>query len=633
MHAIDTEYVANAPGSIPPLVSVGIAGTSGCRLFHQSDPDAPDAIRDIFRDRVAFAMAPTDIVEIWSRWPALLGEIITALDGDRVVDVLTNEKLIDIAEGEYRKRGRYGLAAVAYRRAGIELAKGDDTFRMHYGTLLHVPVALWPAAATQYALDDPAATFAVWAAQEAFREANRAPGIDVLADAHRQVRAHLVLFLQTLRGIHTDPVAVAALAHRLDTEIARLEQRCIANGLARIGGTKAAPRVVRNTKVAAKLIEDIAISTGQIVPLTEKGKVSLAEEALNELHIPSGHPLDDYRKLGSIKTLRSGWVEPLSHPLVRTHYDECVSSGRTSSSGFDDGHTWEPCSRNLQNFPKEHTLEKLGIGDADFRGCLVPRPGYAFVISDFSALELVTLAQVQLDWFGRSALADALRDPKRGDPHGEFGAEMLGVPYPADSRLPPGPGEFNKKLKAHKDARQGAKAFNFGKPGGMGAKRFIAHARDDYGVDLTPQEERRLTASWQRKWPEMKLFFDRVSEMEDRHGYITISDNRSGRIRGRMRFPDGCNTNFQGRGADVAKAAMWLIFLACIGFGEGGASNPLYGCALVLFVHDENVLEAPIDRAPAALAEQERLMKLAALQFCPDVPIGVESTISDRYSK
>lgn len=254
---------------------------------------------------------------------------------------------------------------------------------------------------------------------------------------------------------------------------------------------------------------------------------------------------------------------------------------------------------------------------------------HVFIISDWSAAELVALAQVQIDLFGRSALGDMLREGR--DPHGEFAASMLGIPVE----------QFDKRIPEHKNARQAAKPWNFGKPGGMGQKRFIAFALSDYGVVLTPEEERAHTARWHAMFPEMQMFFDYVSSLEGHDGYITIVQPRSGRIRGRLRYPDACNTHFQGLAADAAKLALWWLWRAGV-----DPSSPLFGGLPVvradgnvpltgqcLFVHDENVTAVRREVAEAAKAEQERIMVAAFAHWCPDVPIKVESTIAERYTK
>jgi hypothetical protein len=612
-YAIDTEYtLTNASEPVGRLVCVSIAGPSGCGLFHANDPQAREICRLALAHGVAFANAPADITVIWRRWPDLLPEIIDAYENDRVVDVLTSEKLIDIAEGEHFRRGGYSLAAVARRRGGIELAKAD-TWRLYYEQLLPFPVASWPADARDYAIKDAAATFVVDCEQQTKRAYYRPFGFDLLEDAPRQARAHLALYMQSLYGIRTDPDQVGRVSARLDAEIANLSDECIRAGLARWKGV-AVPVLSRNKKAAAAMLEDFAATTGQAVRRTEPtaghpaGQVQLSEEALESLSLPAGHPLDAYRRLGAAQTQRTGWIGPLSHPggRIYTRYDELVESGRTSSSGFDDD--WRsPCSRNLQNFPQ----------DGGYRECLVPDEGHALIGSDLGAAELVSLAQVQLDWFGQSALADAMRAGR--DPHGEFAARLLAIDY----------ADFDEAGNPeHKRLRKLAKPWNFGKPGGMGAKRFIAWARTQYGVVVSIEEERHYTKLWHQQWPQMRPYFDRVSAMEGPGGRITLVQPRSGRIRGGMRFPDACNTNFQGLAADGAKEGLWRLFVATL-----TPSSALFGARQLLFVHDENVTQARLERAQEARAEQDRIMIAAFARWCPDVPVKVKSTITDCYQK
>lgn len=246
-----------------------------------------------------------------------------------------------------------------------------------------------------------------------------------------------------------------------------------------------------------------------------------------------------------------------------------------------------------------------------------------FVSSDFGALELVTFAQTQLDMFGRSALAEVLR---RGlDPHRAFACEhILKIPYDA----------FDKKIKAHADARQLSKCWNFGKPGAMGEARFIEWAWTTYDVLVTPAENKRIDAVWHAAFPEVRMFWDKIKRtmqtgVDDKGRPVyTVVQPRSSRIRGGCGFPDAANTHFQGLGADVAKHAAWELLNAGL-----DPSSPMAGCYQVMFEHDAYVTVSPIERAPAVLAEQERIMIAASAYYCPDVPMKVESTIAERYAK
>lgn len=662
--ALDTEFVpATADEPIGRLVCVSLANDHGVDLLHADDPQTPARIVAAFAEGVVLTMAPVDVVTIGHRFPFLWPVMLDAYERGDVYDVATREKAIDIAEGEHFRRGVYSLGAIAYRRAGIELDKSGDTWRMHYGELLPWPVAQWPEAARRYALLDAVATWRAFQEQAAW--ASRV-SIDVLGPCIHHARAHLNLYRQTVRGMHTDPAWVERLDERLAAEMETLRAIAFAAGLARYKHKVKRPSpIVRTKKAAQAMMLDLAASDPTVrVTYTKPtdsnpdGQVSLSQEALEEAGFRPGefvdvpghghvlvdaivwerlqahlgdawdpaaayplvaqaspvHPLESYRLLGSVQSRRTKVVPVLRHPVVRTRYDECVESARTSSSGFDEDSAW--VGTNLQNQERDNRV----------RGCLVPRPGHVFGISDFSMLELVTLAQVEIDVCGRSALADAINEGI--DVHAQFGADMLGIPFE----------DFDKNHPPHKLARQGGKAWNFGKPGGMGRKRFIAWARKTYKVEVTEAEEREHTHRWHARYPEHEQFFAHVRRFEGppykyrngrRVGTYTIVVPRCGHVRGGMDFPDACNTHFQTLGAFVAKRALWLLLRA-----EFDPSSPLFGCPQVLFVHDENVTEIPktVDVA-AAVAEQERLMAEAARYFCPDVRQGVESIIAERYKK
>lgn len=604
MHAIDTEYEV-APVPVPRLVCVSIAGPAGCGVYHQSDPNALEVVRFALRTGWIGHTVPADIMAVGRRWPELWPEILDAFDNDRVIDVGSCDKLIVYAEGAFEKK--FSLAAITMRRLGIELAKGADTWRLRYGELLDVPIAYWPAEATEYALKDPAVTYAAHIKQRQWGE--------VLAPATSIARKHLALWRQALTGMAVDPHAVAKLEARLDEEIRRHTATCLKHGLARPKNKKPGAAIQRSESKAREMFEALGIPLKRTnpSPTHPHGQISLGEDALKAAAIPPGHPLDAYRRLGSRQSQRTKFITPRRGPVVYTKYDELKITGRTGSAGYDDDDWRGACSDNLQNQPKEEDENKVPI----FRVCHVPRPGRKYVVSDWGGAELVTLAQIQLDWFGRSRLADVLREGR--NPHDELACTILDIDR----------SRFDKNNPEHKRARQLAKAPNFGYPGGLGAKRFIDYAaKEPYNLVISEAEAKRLKAQWLETWPEMKLYFEYITSLEDREGLITIKGPRFGIIRGGARFTEACNFPFQGLAAAAAGTALWWLFRA--GFEP---TSPMFDAYQVLFVHDENVTEAPEDRAELVLAEQERLMIEAFRQWCPDVPIKVESSIADRYSK
>ncbi len=627
MIALDTEYTPiTAANPIPRLAAVSFSDDTGSVLYAAHDPRLLGAVVRAFKRGVVLHTAPVDVFVLWAHFGHSMWPIIReAYEAGRVWDVATAEKKINYAAGI--KENAYSLAALAYRRLGLVMDKGEDTDRMHYGRWIGIDTDQWPESAVRYAKLDAIATWLIYKQQRA--------QMDVLASLPYEAMAHLTWYAQTLRGIRTDQRQVDRVEARLTAEIERLGQLCIDHGLARLKWKRKRPSPIVKSEInARKMLADLAKADPRVrLSYTETGLVSIAAKALEEAGIPElvacacdrgqlhndwytpdcprcsntgqvAHPLRDYAALDSAQTMRTSWIRKLRAPVIRTRYGETVESGRTSSK--EPGDPW--IGRNLQNFPK--------VGG--FRECLVPRPGYEFVQDDFGSLELVALAQVQLDYFGRSALAEVLRAGR--DPHAEFACKLLKID----------PSQFDKEIKEHAEARNLAKCWNFGKPGGMGQDTFIKWCKATYGVVVTPAEEKRYTAEWLATFPEMQMFFDKVRSLGQgsRRNRTYRIRFRSGHVRGGMWYPDACNTHFQNLGAWIAKRAAWLLFVA-----RWDPTSPLYGCNQVLFVHDEFLTEAPLGRGEAAQAEQRRLMIQAANECCPDVPMTVDGYIGLRYKK
>lgn len=606
--ALDTETTLFSNSEpVPRLVSVAMASPAGVSLWpaHRVDWSAVEAA---LAEGVIMANAPFDVTVLLRARPELLPAVLDAYEGDRVYDVITRDKMLDAAEGVREPGRRYNLGALAERRAGLQVDKSDP-WRKRYAELLGLELEAWPDEARRYALHDAVATYAVWAAQE--RDAG-----DVFRNAGLQARGHLCLYLQTLRGLRTDPAAVAELDARLASQIVECERQLVAAGLARVGGTRKAPRIVRDTKAAMALVREYAESTGAEVIETKRG-ASLAEEQLEELDLPAGHPLEAYQRLGSRKSLRKK-AAVFTRPLVRTRYDEFKVTGRTGSSspqGKKDLAKVPPddwVGTNLQNLPRGEDPAKVPYAVYGFRECLVPRHGMRFLVNDFSAAELVTLAQVCLDWFGHSVLAEIMRDPTR-DAHREMAASIIGATVD----------------RVTKDDRQLAKAANFGFPGGLGPTRFVAFAKNSYGVTLTESRARSVKEIWRETLPEMRDYHERIGlGCVDIDGTYHVVVPRSGLVRGGCSFNEACNFPFQSLAATAAKQAMWDLWRAQLDH-----RSALYGSHQVLFVHDEIVLETPEDRADEALAEQSRIMIAAFAKWCPDVPVRTEGHVLERYTK
>ncbi len=177
-----------------------------------------------------------------------------------------------------------------------------------------------------------------------------------------------------------------------------------------------------------------------------------------------------------------------------------------------------------------------------------------------------------------------------------------------------------KRLDDVKVFRQAAKAANFGFPGGLGPETFTQFAKG-YGVDLSIDEAAELRRTWHRAWPEMRDYFNFINGLlDDGTGYIV--QPISHRYRGGVSYTQCCNSFFQQRTADGAKAACWEVTRRQ--FTE--RASALYGTHLVNFVHDELILEVPISRCHEVGVELRQVMIEQFQHFHPRMAKAVNAS-------
>ena len=93
----------------------------------------------------------------------------------------------------------------------------------------------------------------------------------------------------------------------------------------------------------------------------------------------------------------------------------------------------------------------------------------------------------------------------------------------------------------------------------------------------------------------------------------------TGRKRGNTKFCAEKNTPFQGLAADGAKLSLYEL--------------DKKGFKIVGFVHDEIITEVDKEDAEELLVIQEKIMIDNMKKVVPDIKIGVESQISNVYTK
>lgn len=623
MIAWDTETFLIAPTLLAPqLVCVSWArpdGSSG--LVHHKR--AESFIEGILREPMVGANIPFDLGVVGQKWPHFMPLIFDALDADDVFDVQTTEKLLDIARGSYRwdeddegnvTRVGYTLKRLTKKWLGIELEK--DEFRMRYHDFHHLPLHKWPKGARKYAIDDAISTLGVWQKQQPLAG-------KYCADQHAQVRAHWALHLMSAWGIKTDQAAVKRLEKRVTEEIESIVDELVDEGLVRSDRSRdtkfAKNRMFQLVMQEKEDTIDLAFITKTGIDLLKEGAladpiaaanmgfISLSQEACQLIDDPVLLKYSRYTQLQNllrkdVQELSAGTIVP-----IQSYFEVLMESGRTSSS-----------RPNVQNLRREPGV----------RECFIPRDGCVFVAADFSSAELVSLAQICIDLFGKSQLANALNGGL--DPHLWMAAHIIGITYEEALR------RYKEEDEAIIEARQMAKAANFGFPGGLGIKRFVAYAKA-MKVDLTHDFAGRLKRMWLETWPEMKWYFEWMNRdfdndgnrKRDSEGWSWFTQPRSGRIRGKMSYTQACNTPFQGMSADGAKAAMVEVTRQQWCEPE----SALYGSALINFVHDELIAECWEEDAHDVAMAMCDIMKTEYNKFTPDVPVKVDPVVMRYWSK
>ena len=156
-----------------------------------------------------------------------------------------------------------------------------------------------------------------------------------------------------------------------------------------------------------------------------------------------------------------------------------------------------------------------------------------------------------------------------------------------------------------------------------------------YGLRIDMQDAARIHATWMQAWPEVEGFFAfvRGCTVPDSGGELYyVNHHREGRIRNKCRYTAACNSHFQGLAAAGAKAALWR--LCCEQHDPRAAGDsPLYGTHLAAFIHDEIIIECPIDRVHEAAQRLRTVMVEEFNRFVPDCPTDAEPVAMLRWSK
>ena len=594
-----------------------VLADDGCALLHEwlDDPSTY-----LVSHQVDF-----DIAVCMAHDPTLIEPFFKALRAGRIHDTKVREKIINLAFGDLDfKLGAYGktmklkysLAELVMEYFKVDISatkKGPDIWRLRYAELDGVPVHKWPEDAVSYAFDDAKWTWEVHREQARPRETDVGPiagkGIiqafpkEHVQDEVHQVQAMVALHLMSCWGMRTDKPHVDRFASELAAEVEKLEKG--KKGLVKTGILQWDAKKEKYKKDTAILKQYVTDAYDGDPPMTPAGNVKTDKETIEAV---DDKMLSRYVEWNHLQHLNNTYIPVLIRGTkvpLNPRYDTIRETGRTSC--------WNP---NIQNQPR--------VGDV--RTSYVPRPGYYYIDIDYDTFELRSFAQVALNMFGWSKMADAL-NAGHDDLHLELATEMLpyDYAYARDARA----GKHGKKVADEVDnARDLTKVIHFGRPGGLVPKSFPAYAAS-YNVECDLEMAEYLWEISDNRWPEIPLYLDTISNYCGFGGEYTLIMHWTGLQRGRTYYTSACNCAWQALAAAAAKLALFNLAEECY----TNRRSPLWNCRPVAFIHDQVLIEAPIDRAPDAAWRATEIMIESAQVPMPDVPIQATPALTDRWYK
>lgn len=622
-----------------------------------------------------------DIV-LHMRWhPWSIPAWIRALDEGRVHDTMIREQLGHLEQhGGIGYPYRCSLTMLEQKYLGIDRSdqkKGEDIWRLRYGTLDGVPFDQWPAEAKQYALDDAVNTHRVFMAQGGVEGAY--PTEDL------QNRAAVALQAISAWGFYVNQDHVTSQRDKLVTDMAELEKSFANLGITGSGSKKKMADLVLAGwyKVHCDELYQHALVGGITIDWQKLAEACPSPQ--NIKHWLGHHSQFAYQQMpgwcyDAQQWNPPGWIDQVTKRLSEVPYSKTgpktgedeikpileyipalkdraewkhkekmlgtyirpFLGNRTANSRFQ---TVVTTGRTAATDPPMQTIPRFNKKrpEEQFRKNCRARPGCLLGTVDYSGLELATLAATILARYGKSKMADMINDDY--DLHCFTASGIVSIPY--EQIL------ANKKQPEMAENRQGAKAANFGLPGGLGPKAFQAYlAAKPYYIVKSFGEVKQIINGYRKQWPEVVTYLsDAADAVDNSDGRRATSCNNSGRKKANCTYTEYANYPFQSLAADGCKAAMWEIFkqqmlgwfwtegsaeIQAIGasygsYGSAYSGNPLRRSHLVNMVHDELVCEHPQDLAEEAYKLQTDIMVSVMRQYTVGVNTKVEGELGVEW--
>lgn len=343
-----------------------------------------------------------------------------------------------------------------------------------------------------------------------------------------------------------------------------------------------------------------------IIETTPTGAASTKESVL--LRLQHEHKIAElileYRKWAKYKsTYLDGWAALMDKDgRLHANYKICGTVTGRLSSGKETGDKGR--GLNAQQIPR----------DSFIRGILGAPPGWLFVEADFSQAEL----RIAAHYSGDRTMQRYFR--MGHDIHLATAIKVTGLP--AD--------------RIDKETRKKAKAVNFGFLFGMGAKKFVEYARDNYGVVVTLEEAEEIRDAFFREYSSLKKWHERQRRLARNYGQV---QSLIGRIR---HLPDiesedkevraeaerqAINSPVQGLASDLNLLSMVMLH----------EMMPPDEARIVASVHDALLFEIREDRIdhwiPIIRNTMENLPLKKKFGAELDIPIQVDITVGKHWSE
>ena len=508
---------------------------------------------------LVFHNAPFD-VDVIEKALNSRGFFFDFYDREKIYDTVIMYKLWFLATKGYIPHAA-SLAHIVKEFYTVVLDK-EVAIRCNFADFINQPIESIPLEFLEYGAKDVLYT---WQVYNDLLSRIRALDVENTKLSHHiQVKGDLALNRLYKRGIYVNQYEAHKMLKEKEKELTKL------------GSVLATYGWVRGIKGINERFEQICefLGINKLLPRTEDGKMSSAEEDLRP-----------YKDITFIKLYLDyialekeiAFITNIEAPkevgdLGRVHpkYDLLKTTGRTG------------CSKpNFQNLPRGGGIREL----------FQAKQGNTFIMTDYSAVELATLAQVLYTKYGHSVMRDRIN---AGDDLHKYYSTIM----------------HNCTMEeVTKEWRQQAKACNFGFPGGLGTETFIQFAKG-YDLNITEKEADHMKKVWFKAFPEVKEY------MQNGEGEVVTL---TGRIRANTSYCAEKNTPFQGLAADGAKLALYNCEKA--------------GLCIRGFVHDEIVIEASLEQADETQKLLENIMISSMQMVTPDVTIRVESQQSKHYCK